>query len=302
MSAIESEAQPKSIGPDWPIIIWMTIVHSLALVAIPMFSWANLAALVFMHFVTCCLGITLGYHRLLSHRTFKVSKGWERFFATCGALSLQSSPLEWVGHHRMHHAFSDTPKDPHNSRLGFWHAHMGWILKVVPTFDEKANLRKFARDIDRDPYYRFLEDMRVHIVLQIIVGLIFQQIGGWSMTFWAIFLRLVVSYHITWLVNSATHMWGYQNYKDASDNSRNNWIVAILAWGEGWHNNHHRHEHLAPAGHRWWEFDVTYMIIRMLKALGIAYDVNDTIPDRDEVLNAAAAGFSAMPVPESKVD
>jgi len=262
----------ENVRIDYPIITWMVLIHLAALPALWSFSWGHLGLTVFMYFITGCLGITMTYHRLLTHRAFKVPKWLEYILATCGALALQGSPLEWVAHHRMHHAGSDTEIDPHNARRGFLFSHMTWLFYYVPSYDDKKQLRRFARDIAADPYYQFLERMDVQILLQVAVALGLYAIGGWQYMVWGFSFRLVAVYHCTWLVNSAAHIWGYTNY-DVSDSSKNNWLVAFLTWGEGWHNNHHAYGGVAEAGHKWWEIDITMMVIRLLKLLGLATDV-----------------------------
>lgn len=287
----------KSVGIDYQILIWLVVAHLLAIAAIPFFSWTNFWVMIAMEFVAQCLGITFCYHRMLSHRAFKVPKFFEWIFATCGVIALQGSPLEWVAHHRMHHAYSDREKDPHNSRLGFWHSHMGWLFTIVPAFDDPSMLNRFARDIARDPYYRWLEKMWPQALIQIVLGLIFLAIGGWGLVLWGIFFRLIVGYHTTWLVNSAAHFWGYRTYSDVKDNSRNNWVVALLTWGEGWHNNHHKYQNLAAAGHKWWEIDITMGIIRLLQFCGIAYDVRDQIPHDSSSAAARAESPTSLARP-----
>jgi sn-1 stearoyl-lipid 9-desaturase len=254
-------------------VLFLTGVHIGAVAAFWHFSWLNFWVAVGLYFLTGCIGITLCYHRLLSHRSFKVPKWFERVLATCGVLSMQGSPLEWVGHHRMHHAFSDTPKDPHDSSRGFLYSHLGWMLGTKEEFDSPEQLRKFARDLAKDPYYRFLESRIVQFLLQALLGVALYFIGGIGLVLWGIFLRMVVLYHCTWFVNSATHMWGYRNYTDSGDDSRNTWWVALITFGEGWHNNHHRYQDVVDAGHRWWEFDLTLNVIKTLKFFGLAYDL-----------------------------
>jgi fatty-acid desaturase len=257
----------------WGIIIWMTIAHALAFTALFYFSWFNFALFFGLYFLTSCIGITFSYHRMLSHRAFKAPRWLERLGATFGVLSLEGGPVTWVAHHRMHHAFTDTAKDPHDSNRGFWFSHMGWMMLSRPQFDNAAQLQKFARDIQKDPYMRFLENPFVQIGMQVALGLTLWATIGFGTMLWAVFLRVVCVYHATWFVNSACHMWGYRRFK-TPELSRNNWFVAVLTWGEGWHNNHHAHQQLAPSGHRFWEIDVTYYIIRTLEALGITWDVN----------------------------
>tara|TARA_B100000131_G_C18108685_1_gene608838 strand:- start:1544 stop:2467 length:924 start_codon:yes stop_codon:yes gene_type:complete len=256
----------------WGTIIFMFVIHALTIVALlPQFwSWQSVSCLMILYWVTACLGVTLGYHRLLSHRSFKVPHWLERFFATCGALSCQHGPIDWVGLHRHHHTFSDTDADHHNSNKGFWWSHMGWMFESVPAMDA---VPKFTGDLAKDPYYRFLNDY--FLLLQIPLGaLLFwigttNDVGGWSMVLWGIPLRLVVVYHITWLVNSATHCWGTVAF-ESGDSSRNNPWVAALTFGEGWHNNHHAYPSSAKQGLQRGQIDLTWQHIRFLRALGLA--------------------------------
>ena len=262
-------------GARWGIIFYMAAVHGLALVALlPRFwSWQALATLLIMYWITACLGVTLGYHRLLSHRSFQVPRWLERVLATCGALSCQHGPIDWVGLHRHHHKFSDTAVDHHDSNLGFWWSHMGWMLVGVPAL---AAVPRLTGDLAVDPYYRWLN--RWFLSLQLILGVFLYWVGsatgvgGWSLVLWGIPLRLAIVYHCTWLVNSATHSWGQVSH-DSGDNSKNNPWVAALTFGEGWHNNHHAFPHSARHGVEKGQIDLTWEHIRFLQALGLATHV-----------------------------
>ena len=258
---------------DWGITIWFIVLHLIAIIGgFLFFSWGAALTALALYFLTGMIGITLGYHRLLTHRTFKTSKWMERVLATCGLLALQRSPLEWVGHHRMHHAFGDTDRDPHNARRGFWWSHIGWMCRVNPETSDLKQMRKFARDIAADPYMNALTNPWAQVGLQVAVGLALLIFGGVDYVIWGIFVRLVVVYHATWFVNSATHKWGYKNY-ESDDLASNCWWVGILAFGEGWHNNHHSHPDVAPAGHKPWEFDLTWCVIRVMRVFGLAWDI-----------------------------
>jgi fatty-acid desaturase len=257
---------------DWSVISWMSLCHLVALLGFVSFSWHNFLLMMFINFLTGCVGITLTFHRLMTHRAYTVPKWLERILATFGTLALQGSPGEWIAHHRMHHSGSDTPKDPHNAREGFYYSHWGWLFNYDPRFDDPALLKKFARDVYSDPYYRFLDPTYMQALVQIAFGLFLLLVGGWQAVVWGIFVRLVVVYHSTWFVNSASHIWGYTNYK-VDDSAKNNWWVALLTWGEGWHNNHHAYADVAPHGHKWWEFDVTYRIIQAMAFVGLAKNV-----------------------------
>ncbi len=269
----EAGNRPVDMNARWGTAVFMAIIHGLTIFTLlqtKFWSWQGFTAFVILYWVTACLGVTLGYHRLLSHRSFAVPRWLERFFATCGALSCQHGPIDWVGLHRHHHTFSDTAADHHNSKRGFWWSHMGWMFAPVPAM---RAVPKLTGDLMRDPYYRWLN--KYFLFLQIPLGLTLFclgksfGIGGWTMVLWGIPLRLVVVYHITWLVNSATHCWGSIAF-DSGDGSRNNAWVAALTFGEGWHNNHHAFPSSARQGLQRGQIDLTWQHIRFLNALGLA--------------------------------
>ncbi|MCX6119937.1 MAG: fatty acid desaturase [Proteobacteria bacterium] len=263
------EARAQTTGFNWPTLLWVSSMHIGAIAALFFSSWENFTALMVMYVITGCFGITLTYHRLLAHRSFTVPKWFERILTTFGALAMQGGPLKWSSQHRMHHSNPDTERDPHSSLRGFFYCHLGWTMLRRPEFDDAEKLRKFGRDIYNDPYYRWLETTMGQFLPQLALGLILFSIGGLSMVLWGVCLRMVLVYHATWCVNSATHFFGYRNY-DVNDKSRNTWWVALITFGEGWHNNHHAHQHFAEAGHKWWEIDVTMMVIRSLEFVGLA--------------------------------
>ena len=247
----------------------MLVIHILAGVALfPQFwSWGSVATLFILYWVTACWGVTLGYHRLLSHRSYSVPQWLARFFATCGALSAEYGPITWSGIHRQHHKYSDADPDPHDMNKGFWWSHIGWMFVDVPA---ENNVRKYTADLRQDPYFRWLD--KYFLFLQVPLGLTLYLIGGWSLVLWGIPLRLAVVYHVTWLVNSATHTWGERPY-DTEDNSRNNKWVAALTFGEGWHNNHHAYPSSAKQGLQRGQIDLTWYHIVLLKKLGLATNV-----------------------------
>ncbi|MCS6814768.1 MAG: fatty acid desaturase [Cyanobacteria bacterium] len=256
--------------PAWAVILFMVGVHIGALFAfLPSnFSWSAVGLALFLHWVTGCLGVTLGWHRLITHRSFQTPKWLEYFFLFCGSLSCQSGPLEWIGLHRHHHLYSDQHVDHHDSGKGFWWSHMGWMFYEIENREDIV--KRFTKDISSDPVYQFFENY--FLAVQVGLAIVLYMLGGWSFVVWGIFVRLVAVYHCTWLVNSATHKFGYRSH-ETTDRSTNCWWVAILAYGEGWHNNHHAYQYSARHGLQWWEIDVTWMIISLLKTLGLATKV-----------------------------
>jgi fatty-acid desaturase len=253
---------------------WLVLVHVAAIAAIPFFNWSAFGICMLLLFTISPVGVNLTYHRLLTHRSFKVPQWFEYVLATVGTLSGQGSPMLWVAEHRIHHKYSDTPKDPHSPREGFFHAHIGHLFYVKDHQEEKIMLR-YVPDLNKHAYYRFLHKYNVWIAFSILPLL--YAMGGWSFVMWGGFVRVALMLHFTWFVNSATHTWGYRNF-ETRDQSRNCWWVALLSAGEGWHNNHHAQANCAAHGREWWEFDLTYNIIRGFEFLGLASNVNKPTP------------------------
>lgn len=254
---------------DYSYTIFMLVVHGLCLLAPMTFSWPMVGLFFGSYFITGCLGITLSFHRQLSHRSFQTPKWLEYALAYCGVLAVQGDPIEWVSSHRYHHLHTDTPLDPHSPYEGFWWSHMGWLLNNGATL-ERVGSRGNTGDLDVQPFYKFIQRTYAWHVVAMFVAL--YAFGGLPAVVWGGALRAAWVYHITWFVNSASHCWGYQSY-NTGDLSRNNWWVAVLAFGEGWHNNHHAFEFSARHGLEWWQFDTTWQIVTMLKALGLASNV-----------------------------
>ena len=255
---------------DWTAAIFIIGIHLAAPFAIFFFSWQALLLFLVLDWVTGGLGITLTYHRLLTHRSFKVPKAVEYFLCILASLACQAGPLTWVATHRLHHAKSDTPEDPHSPRQGLFWAHMEWCLRRVPAVENFAAKAKLAPDLAKDPVHRFLDKFHILWTILLTAGLYLW--GGWSFVLWGICVRLVVVYHSTWAVNSAAHVWGYKTFR-SDDDSTNLWWVALLTYGEGWHNNHHAFQASARHGLKWWEIDTTYMTIQFLKWIGLATDI-----------------------------
>ena len=268
-------------------VIGFSLMHLAAVGAFFTFSWPAFWVFFTLQWITGGLGICLCYHRLLAHRSFQIWKPLEYLLAVCGCLAYQNGPIKWVATHRLHHARSDQPNDPHSPTKGFWWAHMGWIFLFNDTFDVYKNYRAYAPDLDREAVYRFLN--KTHGLYQVILGVILYAWGGWPFLFWGIFLRTVFMWHATWLVNSAAHIWGYQTWANG-DRSTNNWWVALLTFGEGWHNNHHAFLRSAAHGLKRWELDLTYLTIRGLAALGLASNIHlPTSKEKDRAARSLAA-------------
>jgi stearoyl-CoA desaturase (delta-9 desaturase) len=223
-----------------------------------------------MWFVAGSLGIGMAYHRLLTHRGFKTHKWVEYFLTLCGTLALEGGPIFWVATHRIHHQYSDKEGDPHSPREGTYWAHMGWIFTGKAMHHETDVLRRYVPDLAKDTFHVSLTQW--HWVPQVVLGLGFLALGGIPYVLWAVFFRTTFGLHATWLVNSATHLWGSRRFK-TRDDSTNNWWVALLTFGEGWHNNHHAHPVSARHGLAWYELDINWIGIRALQMLGLAWDV-----------------------------
>jgi len=267
--------QLKWANVDWIVVVWMTAMHVGALAAPFFFTWSALGITIFLHWLTCSIGICLCYHRCLSHRSLKLKNPSRFMCLLAGVISGEGSPLMWAGTHRIHHSKSDQPGDPHSPMEGEFWSHMMWLF-VNHSKDMRAMMdRRFCPDLAKDPLLRFFD--RTYGLWLIATGVALYAAGGLPWLLWGLCLRMCMAYHSTWFVNSATHLWGYRNYA-TRDESRNLWWVAILSYGEGWHNNHHAHPKLARAGHRWWELDPTWYAIKFLRAIGQAYDVDDRVP------------------------
>jgi len=254
------------------------VLHIAAVLAFlpSMIHLSSFVVFFILAWVTGGLGVTLGYHRLLTHRSFATYKPIEYMLTIFACLSWQGGPIQWVGTHRQHHTESDDVADPHSPRDGFSWSHLLWIVhRARSNFDPL----KLTKDIQRDRVLCFID--RYWYVPQFILaaGLF---VGGWlwlghwtggvSWVLWGGCLRVVLLYHATWFVNSAAHTWGYRNFK-TDDDSRNNWWVALFSFGEGWHNNHHAQQRSAAHGMRWFEFDITYVTIRVMRIMGLAWKV-----------------------------
>jgi fatty-acid desaturase len=267
----------KHLGINWNTTIFMVLFHAGAVAALFTFSWQALLVTLVLWWVSGSLGIGIGFHRLLTHRGFKTPKPLEYFLILCGLLALEGGAINWVVTHRIHHSKTDVPGDPHTPRDGRWWAHMGWILRGTAQQHEDSVMRRYAPDLMKDPVHVWMN--RLYFVPLIISGAVLFAVGGWTMLLWGVFLRVTIGLHATWFVNSATHMWGTRRF-DTTDDSTNSWWVALLTFGEGWHNNHHAYPRSARHGLRWYELDLNWWGIRVLQALGLIKDIRVTARDQ----------------------
>jgi fatty-acid desaturase len=266
----------KNLKPHWGNISGILFVHVMSIVALFYFNWNAFWVFVFLFFTISPLGVTLTYHRLLSHRAFKVPQWFEYTLATIGALTGQGPMLLWVAEHRLHHKFSDTPRDPHSSRDGgFWWAHMTHLFYHKDFEDDPKQWMKYVPDLSKHKYYHFLSKYNTVIALTLLP--ILYALGGIPFVMWGMFVRITFMLHVTWFVNSATHKFGYRNF-NTKDDSTNIWWVAVLGAGEGWHNNHHAEQACAAHGRMWWEFDLTWQIIKFLGFVGLATNIRRPTP------------------------
>ncbi len=295
---------------NWVYAVPIFSVHLLALAAfVPyLFSWTGLIVMILGVHVFG-QGINLCYHRQLTHRSFRTPKWLEHFFVWIAICCLQDTPGRWVATHRKHHLESDEQPDPHSPLVSFLWSHIGWLL--IPDRESRSisSYERYARDVLQDPFYMWLEKKPIIIFVAYVVhAILFFAAGfaigyftagenaaatglqfGLSLFVWGVLVRTVVVWHITWSVNSLTHLFGYRNY-ETPEHSTNNWLVALLTVGEGWHNNHHHDQASASNQHRWWELDVTYYEIQLLKWIGLAKDV---VPSKITRRAAAAARTAA---------
>lgn len=248
-------------------------------------GWTHLALLLGGWALTA-QGITIGFHRLLTHRSFETYSGVRMFWMALGALSVEGSPLTWCAVHRRHHELSDQVGDPHsphlhgeglwNSLRGFWYSHTGWLFTGYWSHPDKE---RYIPDLMAEPMLVMVDRLYYLWVLMslglpaLIAGCILQTWQGALLgLFWGGLVRIFLTHHVTWSINSICHLFGQREF-ESSDDSRNNWLFGILSFGEGWHNNHHAFPTSARHGLHWWQLDTSWLIIRMMELLGLAWNV-----------------------------
>lgn len=264
---------------NWTNMIFLSVAHLAAVGAVIWmatghFYWQTLVlALVYLEL--CSISITAGYHRLFSHRAYKATAAWRAFLLLFGTASVQNSALEWSEDHRAHHTFTDTDRDPYNAQEGFWWSHVGWVLHDAPPIEGAPRVT----DLENDPLVRWQH--KYYIPLAVLMGVIVPGALGmlWGDPIGAIlvvgFLRLVVQWHMTFTINSLAHMVGSQPYS-TRNSSRDSWIIAIISWGEGYHNFHHRFQADYRNGVRWWQLDPTKWLLFVLEKVGVVSDLRRT--------------------------
>ncbi len=265
---------------DWMRVIPFIILHlSCFMIFFVGFSWTAFVVCMSL-FAIRMFAITGFYHRYFSHKTFRTSRFVQCLFAMIGATAVQRGPLWWAAHHRGHHMHSDTTEDKHSPKEhGFIWSHMGWFL----TKSNFVTNTKLIRELIRFPELRIID--RFDLLMPLALSLSLWGLGyyleqyepslhtnGFQLFIWGFSVSTIMLYHATFLVNSVAHQWGKKRY-ETKDTSRNNFLIAILTFGEGWHNNHHHYPGSARQGFYWWEIDLTYYVLKCLAMMGIIWDV-----------------------------
>ena len=230
------------------------------------FKWSYLAWLVGSYALRM-FAVTAGYHRYFSHRSYKLGRAAQFLLGFFAETSAQKGILWWSAHHRSHHRHSDTAADPHSAaNHGLWWSHMGWL--VSQTSDNYD--RRLVQDLEKYPELQLLS--KYHRVPAMLFGAALYAIGGFGVFIWGFVVSTVLLWHATFSINSLAHRWGSRRFA-TRDDSRNNFVLALITFGEGWHNNHHQFMSSARQGLKWWEIDLTYYILRMLGAVGVVRDL-----------------------------
>ena len=296
---LERPSVPALVGSLVVIIVpFLGLIAACILFWDTRFSWLNLGMFA-SGYVLTVLGITLGYHRLFTHKSFKTNAAVAAVLGILGSMSVEGPILQWVATHRRHHQHTDRPGDPHTphqhgSGLGSWlkgvyHAHFGWFFTKAPS---RQAMDRYVPDLQADPVVRAVSRLFglwaiLGLVIPAIVGLVATSswMGALTGFIWGGLLRIFFVHHVTWSVNSACHLWGQRPF-NTHDHSRNNALFGILAMGEGWHNNHHAFPASARQGLAWWQIDVGYLVIRALSLLGLAWDIK--VPSQDRIAGKRA--------------
>jgi stearoyl-CoA desaturase (delta-9 desaturase) len=287
-SATQAGAWRRGWAINWRNAGFFLAIHAVAILAfVPwFFSWAGVMVCVASNYIVGLMGMTVGYHRLFTHRSFSCPVWVERTLAILGCCCGQDCPTYWVAVHRRHHHHADEELDPHSPQRGFFWGHIGWLVLKRNDLDRGPLMDRYAKDLRRDPFQAWLVKHDNWIFVMLATWVLYFVAGfgsaaltgaslasaaqlGLSLVVWGAAVRTVVVWHVTWIVNSADHLWGYRNY-DTPDFSRKSIWLGALCNGDGWHNNHHADPRSARHGHKWWEFDPAWVAIRLMMALGLA--------------------------------
>ena len=288
MSSLGASSPDRRIS--WGKSIPFIVIHLSAVVGVAVlgWSWKGFALAVALYYVRM-FGVTAGYHRYFSHRSFRTGRVMQFLFALLATSSAQKGVLWWASHHRVHHKLSDKPGDVHSVLMdGFWWSHVGWIMSSKYENTERDKVR----DLEKFPELVWLETW--HLVPPTILGVSLYLIGGWHAFVWGLLVSTVMLWHGTFTINSLTHVFGRRRYV-TTDNSRNSLILALVTMGEGWHNNHHYYQRSVRQGFYWWEIDMTFYILKVMQALGLVWDlhapprhVRDSRPSDDQLTAPAS--------------
>jgi stearoyl-CoA desaturase (Delta-9 desaturase) len=256
------------------VIFWTVQVSALLIFAVP-FRWAFVAVWAASHFLRA-IGLTLAFHRYFAHRAFKMNRVARFVWTWIGTSAMQKGPMWWAGHHVNHHKYADRDGDPHSPMVsGVYYAHIGWFLNDT-RHDKLEPNNPVIRDFSRVPEIAFIE--KYFFLPPLLLAIAMFAIGGFPLLIWGFCLPTMTLAHATFAINTVNHMFGSRRFETV-DESRNNPLTALFAVGEGWHNNHHRYQRAARNGFYWWEFDPTWYVIRAMKAVGLAWDVQ-AVPKR----------------------
>ncbi|OVA15950.1 Fatty acid desaturase [Macleaya cordata] len=258
----------------WAILdainLGIVVLEHIAILFAPFnFSWDAFWVAVILHMVTS-FGITLSYHINLTHKSFKLPKWLEYLFAYCGLHAGEGHPIYWISYHRYHHQFTDTDRDPHSPIEGFWFSHVNWLFDHSYINEKCGGEANNVMDLQKQAYYRFLQS--TYYLHLLGLGLLLYVVGGFPYVIWGMGVRMAIAHQSACLVNSVCHTWGQKPW-NTKDLSKNNWLMGLIAFGEGWHNNHHAFEFSARHGLEWWQIDVTWYLVKLLEYLGLATDV-----------------------------
>ncbi|HEY4184128.1 MAG TPA: acyl-CoA desaturase [Polyangia bacterium] len=261
---------PSTLGVEWFAMVpfWGVQLTALIGILVSGWSWKGLGLALGIYAIRM-FGLTAGFHRYFSHRSYKTSRVFQFLLALLGTTATQKGVLWWAGHHRAHHKYSDTPRDIHSVRQhGFWWAHVKWILvkQYVPTDFERI------KDFAKFPELRLLNTF--NLVPPILLAVALFLIGGWWALLWGFFVSNTLLWHGTFCVNSLAHAFGRRRYQ-TDDDSRNSFLIAVFTLGEGWHNNHHHYQRSERQGFYWWELDITHMVLRVFSLFRLVSDLHE---------------------------